>query len=80
MKLSKPINPFVNALHIPYIEYVTNTEFKDSELHTYGFEVEAEDYMRLYVSKKRRNFIFGRYRDKAREIFMLILYSTNPEY
>jgi len=79
-ELNKPINPFVNPLHVPYIEYITNTEFKHSELLTYGFEVEAETYMRLYVSKKRREFIFGTLSPKAREIFTLLLYVTNPEY
>lgn len=80
MQLTKPINPFVNSLHIPYIEYITNTEFKHSQLTTYGFEVEAEDHMRLYVGKSRREFIFGVLSDKARELFMLMLYCTNAEY
>lgn len=80
MQLNKPLNPFINALHVPYIEYVTDVKHVQGETKVYGFEAEADEHIRLYTSRVKREFIFNTLTDKARELYFMILYSLNREY
>ena len=81
MAVEKAINPFINDLRIPYIEYVTDMKMDDKgEMITYGYNVETDESTRLYTSKRNREFLFRNLSARARDYFTAIQYFTNKEY
>jgi hypothetical protein len=79
--MQKSVNPFINKLVVPYIQYITDihkvTLLSDDK---YGYEVESEHFTRVYVSKEKRQFIFTQLSMYARDMLMAMQYFTHPSH
>lgn len=81
MAINRTINPFINDLHIPYIEVIK----KGSKLGTLNevidsYEFEQIRHAKLFVSPETRNFIFSNLSMYARDMFLMLQYIINQNY
>jgi hypothetical protein len=79
---NKHINPFINNLVVPYIEYVTKIDIHDEtmEQKKFGFEVESQQHFRVYTNKTMREFLFRKLTIYARDLLSAIQHFTHPDY
>ena len=82
MQLDKDINPFINSLRVPYIEFVTDRKFNEvkSDIESYGYEVEADKHCRVYSSVPIKVFLFQTLTMYARDLLLAIQHFTNTDY
>jgi hypothetical protein len=80
MAINREINPFLNNLSVPYIEVIKTVKFINGELTKDSYELEAEQYVRLYSKKSNREFIFNELSIYARDMVLSIMYMINYDY
>ena len=79
MAIEKTINPFINGLHVPYIEVVKRASGHNGDYTIDSYEIEAQRYTRVYASKAIREFLYQKLSMWARDMFTAIQYFGNSE-
>lgn len=79
--MQKAVNPFINSLIVPYIQYVTEIKsFTPIAGERYGYELETSEYVRVYTHKEIREFVFRKLSMYARDMLSACQYFVNPKY